>query len=168
MFPIERSLPSNVRTGKQCSVTIHDATLKPVETMLLAWETMLGDPSQLICGFKEPVGTVDDILSAKHKTVMEYVGFSITVEGFREAYLARLAALRAGFSVCILPTRHDGEDFIMRADVGCTLLGLYSWVKSGMLYDAIEHAEFVNLLLSAVEAYDATVKAVLEGSYARQ
>jgi len=99
---------------------------------------------------------------------MEYVGLSMTVEGFQESYLAKLAAMRAGFSVCILPSYHDGQEIVMRADLGCTLLGLHSWVKSGMLYYTIQHSDFVRLLLLAVSEYDVVVKDVLEASYVQQ
>lgn len=155
---------------RRVCVVIQSATLHPLKVMCTAWEVMLGDPKAVIKGQKELdlFGTMRRILEAKHKTVMEFVGLSLSIQGARLPYLMAMAGCRAGFSVQVRPSNLIDEpiadQMIYDAEVGCTFRALFDWIavaKRSGVQD--EHKLFAPLIASCVRTYDDYLGSILEG-----
>jgi hypothetical protein len=163
-FPIRRIYSPD--TDFDCNdrvVTIHDATLEPLRVMALAWETMLGHPDIVLEGFRQinPKEMFEEILKAKHKTVMEYIALSIEVENFKLDYITGMASCRAGFSVIALPKTFYQGQWLYSTKIGCTYRALYDWMKVGVNIQSIEHSWFCSLIIEAMWEYNGDLATAL-------
>jgi hypothetical protein len=155
---------------REVYVTIQSATEEPLRVMCTAWEVMLGNPEAIIKGNKElnMFGTMRQILEAQHKTVMEYVGLSMSIIGARLPYLTEMAACRAGFSVMVQPAdvidEPIADQMVYNAEVGCTFRALYDWLTLGKHSSvSAEHILFAPLIAECVREYDDYLGSILEG-----
>jgi len=100
MFPIKHS-------GEHFRVELWDATADPWMTVKIAWETMMGDPLAAMnegCHYGDYVDLSEEVFMARHKTVLEYIGFAFKIRSndvgpmVERNYIKFLLSSKAGVS----------------------------------------------------------------------